>query len=139
MALVKLDLHPTPDKLREFGDVGLCMCVLLALLGNALLGWGFGVVRALALAGLALYLLSRCSTRLVLPVYQALMLVSFPIGWVIGHLVLGLVYYVVVTGIALVFRLIGRDLLQRKYDPAAASYWGSCASRKKTSRYFQQF
>lgn len=139
MGLVKLDLHPSSDKLRDFGDVGLCMCVLLALLGNALLGWELGVIRALALAGLALYLLSRCSTRLILPVYQALMLVSFPIGWVIGHLVLGLVYYVVVSGLALVFRLIGRDALHRQYDPGAASYWVPCPGRKKPSRYFQQF
>ncbi len=139
MALVKLDLHPPAGKLRDFGDIALCMCVILALLGNWLFGWSFNVVRGLVLAGLAVYLLSRCSTRLVLPIYRALMLLSFPIGWLISHLVLGLFYYLVICAIGLFFRIIGRDVLQRKYDPKADSYWMPCEKKKNSARYFQQF
>lgn len=139
MGLVKLDLHPDAVRLRDFGDIALCMCVLLALLGNGLLGWSLLVLRVLALVGMGIYLLSRISSKLVLPIYRLLMIVSFPIGWVIGHLVLGIFFYVVIGIVGLVFRVLGRDPLKRKYDPEAETYWEPYQEKKNPARYFQQF
>ena len=45
------------------------------------------------------------------------------IGLVNTHLLLGLVFYTLFTGIGLTMRLFGRDPLDRKIDPDATSYW----------------
>ena len=66
-------------------------------------------------------------------------LIAFPIGMVIGTLALVLVFYGVITPIGLVFRLIGRDPLHRRYDREASSYWIERRPRPAAKRYFQQF
>ena len=42
------------------------------------------------------------------------MVVAFPIGWVISLLMLLLMFYGIITPVALLFRMRGRDLLCRK-------------------------
>jgi hypothetical protein len=42
---------------------------------------------------------------------------------VVSPIMLGVIYFLVVTPVALFFKLTGRDELRRKYDPAAKTYW----------------
>ena len=42
---------------------------------------------------------------------------------IVNPLVMGLLFFITVTPIALVFRLIGKDPLNRKPDPNCESYW----------------
>ncbi len=42
---------------------------------------------------------------------------------VVSPIVLGLLFYVTVTPIALLMRLLGKDPLRLRRDPKAASYW----------------
>ena len=67
------------------------------------------------------------------------MLLAFPLGWVMAHVLLGVVYFGVITPIALVSRLAGRDPLQLKPRRNADSYWINRPPAPKPSRYFRQF
>ena len=42
---------------------------------------------------------------------------------IVNPLVMGFIFFLTVTPIALIFRLIGKDPLNRKPDPNCASYW----------------
>jgi hypothetical protein len=44
------------------------------------------------------------------------------LGWLNTRLILALLFYVVVTPMGLVMRLIGRDPMARKFEPRASSY-----------------
>jgi hypothetical protein len=55
--------------------------------------------------------------------YVVWMMAAFPIGWVISHLVLAILFYGVFTPLALVFRLVGRDPLRRFPSHDGDSYW----------------
>jgi hypothetical protein len=139
MALVALNLKPSKQQLRDFGDIALCMCNLIGLV---LLWAGKAGLRGLvifSLAGLAMYIFSRISTGLIKPVYQGMMIVTFPIGWVVSHIVMGIFYYGIVTLIAVIFRIIGRDPLCRNYDPQASSYWIARRTNRPAKDYFHQF
>ena len=63
----------------------------------------------------------------------------FPIGWVMSYVLLGSVFYLVVTPIGLIMRICGRDPMQRKFDPQANTYWQPRTKSKTTDRYFRQF
>jgi hypothetical protein len=66
------------------------------------------------------------------------MILAFPIGWTISLLMLLLMFYCVLTPVALVFRLRGRDLLHRK--PAeAASFWLPKQMPQDVRSYFRQY
>ena len=73
------------------------------------------------------------------PLYLGWMYVAFPIGWVISHVVLAIVYYLVFTGTGLVMRLLGRDPLQRRFEPDAQTYWVEHRPGEDLARYFRQF
>ena len=130
-------LRPTAGQLRGFGYV--------SVLGFGLIGWiavkqfGADWLVFWILLGLgALMLLETLLDEFVAGgklsfarswVYRALLLVAFPIGFVVSWLLLALIYYLMFTPVALWFRLIGRDKMHRRPDPAAQTYW-----RERTSR-----
>ena len=94
---------------------------------------------AFAIAGILAFLLARISTKLIKPIYLTMIVLTFPIGWVISHLAMALFYYVIITGIGLIFRLIGRDTLSKKYDLHADTYWLPSKSDRPAKDYFHQF
>ena len=73
------------------------------------------------------------------PAFVGLSLAAWPVGWVVSSLALGLLYYAVFTPVALVFRLIGRDALSRRFDRQAATYWEPYNPDLGTERYLRQF
>ena len=44
-------------------------------------------------------------------------------GWINNRLALGLIFYLIITPIAIVMRVFGRDALNRKIDKDSDSYW----------------
>jgi hypothetical protein len=65
--------------------------------------------------------------------------VTFPIGWLVSHVVMVLFYYVIFSGVGLVFKLFKRDPLHRAYNPQAESYWLPCQRKGSAKDYFHQF
>jgi hypothetical protein len=53
--------------------------------------------------------------------------------------VLAVIFYVVLTPVALVFRLIGRDALARRLDADNESYWEERPPASEPARYLRQF
>ncbi len=73
------------------------------------------------------------------PIYVSWMVLAFPIGWTISQLILAATFVLIFTPIALVFRLIGRDPLQRARRPERETYWAPKPAPVSLRRYFQQF
>lgn len=87
-------------------------------------GWltGAGWVRVAALlvvAGIA----GACRPRWVRPFYRFAMTVSHHVGGVMGRVLLFGLFVLVVTPLGWMLRLVGRDLLERRRDPGAVTYW----------------
>lgn len=147
MALVRIDLRPDRRRLREFGLVALVLFSLLAGLAlwrGHLLGLELGDNARAVATGLAA--LAGFSGLAALwwpaanrPLYTLLSLVAWPIGLVVGHVVLALIYFGAMLPLGLVFRLIGRDALQGRPDPSRASYWVDREGGVDKGRYFRQF
>ena len=68
--------------------------------------------------------------------YRAAMTVSFGIGQVVGRILLAVFFVVAVLPVALVLRLLGRDLLKLKRDAGAQTYWHPAKTRKEFDRQF---
>lgn len=72
------------------------------------------------------------------PVYMAAMAVTKPIGNVIGFIMLAILYYGLLTPLAILFRLIGRDHLARR-RPNVASYWIPKPQQRDPRSYLRQY
>ncbi len=136
--MIDINWNPTKRELRQFS---VALLVASGLVGG-LLWWRLGPnpwSQALWIGGPIASVIGLLAPPAIKPLFLGLTLLAFPIGLVIGTLALALVYYGMVTPIGLVFRLFGRDLMKRKPDPEATSYWIRRPSQVPAKRYFQQF
>lgn len=73
------------------------------------------------------------------PVYVVWMVLAFPVGWLVSHVALAVLFYGVFTPVAFLFKLTRRDVLQRRYAPEAETYWKERAKVTEPKRYFRQY
>jgi hypothetical protein len=136
--MIAINWLPDAKQLRTFGLAFLVFCGLF----GALLAYRIGLGTpsyVLWILGPIGGLLALVAPRTLRPLYIALSVLAWPIGMVVGTVLLALVYYVVVTPVGLVFRLVGRDPMHRRFDREAASYWIGRRPPAHVGRYFRQF
>jgi hypothetical protein len=126
----------SPKTLRQFA--GLCLLVFGGMfawrlfrgqLTNA--SWGFALLAFVGTVGLV-------RPTAIGWFYRLWMTVVFPIGWTISKLVMLLLFYIVFTPVAFVFRLMGRDELRRRRTESS-SYWTPKNGARDPKQYFNQF
>ena len=139
MGIVQLDLNPSSDKLRQFGWISPIMLLVVGLVLRWRVGLSMGTLSGMCLFGMLVFAASRVSPKLVRPVYVGLTIIGYPIGWVISHLVMALFYFGIITPVALVFRLLGRDMLHRRWDSGSETYWTEHPKCDSSTQYFRQF
>ncbi|HET6880648.1 MAG TPA: SxtJ family membrane protein [Pirellulales bacterium] len=133
-----INFHPSTRTLRQFA-------ALLALFLLAISRWQYAIhgrpMAALALASAAILAgaLGIVAPAALRWLFVGLTLATYPIGWLMSWLLLGALYYLVFTPIALGFRLARRDPLERDYNEAVETYWTEKPSVNDVRRYFRQF
>jgi hypothetical protein len=120
---VRLKLKEQP---REWQKFTAAMAVLLGavavLLRKRQIIPQVALILVLTLLGLAL-LLSLVRPRWFRLFYRAGMTLSWAVGQVVSTILLALFFLCVLTPVALVARLFGKDWLKTKRDPLATTYW----------------
>ncbi len=89
--------------------------------------------------GVALAILGMLVPPIVRPLYYAWMTMALALGFVMTRVLLTIFFFLILTPVALVFRLIGRDALQRKIDRGAQSYWTPKQYLIKDRSRFEKF
>jgi hypothetical protein len=68
-----------------------------------------------------------------------LTIITFPIGVVVGEVVMMAIYFAVFLPIGMIFRLMRRDALERGIDKSAPTYWQPKKQPAKVDSYFRQW
>jgi len=80
------------------------------------------------------------SPRFLRLVFVGMSYAAFPVGFVVSHVVLAVVFYGVLTPIGLIMRIFGYDSMKRRFDADTDSYWVERdPSGTEPTRYFRQF
>ncbi len=120
------ELPAEPRDVRKFAiTVGIAFVVLWAVFAFVF-PYLFDKGRDLPILwqiGVALAVVGTLVPAVVKPLYFAWMAMALALGFVMTRVLLTIFFFLVMTPVALVFRLIGRDPLHRKLDRAAESYW----------------
>ena len=110
----------TPRDLRKFGltvgGVFLGLGVLFYLRHKPWWPWFVS-------PGVPLVVLGAILPRTLKWIYVAWMTLAMLMGAVVSTILLVLLFFLVVTPMGLVARLVGKDFLSQKLEPGAASYW----------------
>src|ERR1017187_1336136 len=117
-----LPLKPTARALRQFAGAWLII-FLAAAAHRYVLPGQHEVGIALGVVAIVIGLLGLIRPAAVRGLFVGATVLAFPIGWVVSQIMLAVMYYGIITPLALWFRLRGRDLLSRKPAPHRASFW----------------
>ena len=132
MALIEINWKPTSRQLRQFGS--------LCLVTFPLLGWiwsgNLTFITALACLGLLMAIIAYVYPNGISPLFVGLMLITAPIGLVLGEVAMFLIYMTVFLPIGMYFRLVSRDRLRLKHDRQASSYWQSKRQPKSSTMFY---
>jgi hypothetical protein len=137
--MLPINRHPSTRELRQFAAIWLPAFV--AVVGG-LIWYRTGSIAWASVAwlpGVALSVACWLAPSFARRVFIGWMTAAWPIGWLVSHLLLAAVYYLVMTPIGLTLRLAGRDPLHRHFDREAKTYWVPRATEIDPSRYLQQF
>jgi len=128
------------DEKKDIRNFGIALTVFLSIIGSyrfyhrgqlndAL--WFYGI------GGVSLFL-SFFAPLVIKPLYRIMTIVGHKIGWVNQRLILGILFYLLFTPIAIVFKLIGKDPLERKIEVETNSYWIPRKESKREKRTYEQ-
>lgn len=139
MALISLNVEPSRRELRMFA--GVWLPAFFALVGGLALYWGanLSIVVAIWLGVGSMSLVGFFVPAFIRPIFIGWMYAAFPIGWVISHLILALIYFLVITPIGLLMRATGRGPMQRRSDPSLRSYWVRRRVHPRMESYLRQY
>ena len=138
MSFVELDRKPTTADLRWFGAVvalffGILGAIAWLRFDRPVAGW---ILCAVGSGVAVVYYLVR---PLRIPMFLGWTRLFFPLGWVVSHLALAVLYFVIVTPIALALRGVRKDRLARAFDRDAVTYWVEHRTGRDPARYLRQY
>ena len=120
----------TKSKLREFGL--LVGCIFLFMGAWPFLRRGQDVRLTTFIIGAALLALGIAAPALLRKPYQLWMQLATVLGWINTRLILGIVFCIVFTPVALIMRLIGKDPMSRLFSSGVDTYRVLCQPRSAT-------
>ena len=137
--MIERNDDPSDRELRQFAAIWLPLAC--AVVAAAVYSWTrSGTIAAIVLAvGALLGAVGFVRIAFARPIFLVWIYAAYPIGWVISHLLMAAIFYLVITPIGIVMRIVGYDPLQRRMDRSAKTYWQAVQQTEDKSRYFQQF
>jgi hypothetical protein len=137
--MITINRHPTPSQLRWFSALWF---PLFGLAAGGMLYWRAHelIARAVWATVAVGTVLSLVSADIAQLLFVGLSYASYPIGFVVSWVALAAVYFLVLSPIALVMRLAGRDVLRLRYRHNAGSDWiERRPNEDDATRAFRQF
>jgi hypothetical protein len=132
-----IPLNPEPKVLRQFAALWL---IFFGILGaNQFLAHdrpGLGLF--LIAASLAVGIPGLVRPALLRWIFVAWMVLVSPIGWLVSTLLMLALYFLLITPLALFFRLRGRDWLRRKPAPQQDTFWEPKENPLDPLSYYRQ-
>ncbi len=124
---------------RAEKEFGLVVGGVFVLLGGWWLYRGkFGITTQVLLTlGALLIVFGLIWPRALVWPNRAWMLLAEVLSWITTRIILGLVFFLVVTPIGVVKRLMGWDPLSRR-APRGASYWRPYSERQRNPRHYEK-
>ena len=143
MALIDVNWKPGSRELRQFAALFVVFAVGFGTAFKLLPGFFDNVPSwaplALWVAGGVVGLFGLLFPKGALPIYIVMMAVALPVGMVVSTVLMIVIFFLVLTPVGMVMRIVGYDPMHRKFDRSASSYWIEREADIEPSRYFRQY
>jgi hypothetical protein len=135
--MIAIQLNPNRKKLRQFAGIWFpAFCALVGWSIARKTGYWHEVEIGWAIAGI-ISIAGLVFPPLIRPIFVGLILLTYPIGWVVSHVLFGAIFYGIVTPMGIILRLTGHDPLQLK-APLGSSIWEKPVGKTDAASYLRQ-
>ena len=139
MPLIEINKNPSRQQLFLFS--GLLLPGFFGLLGlliwhrwnMAHLAWG------VCCAGVGIGLPGLAFPGYARVLYLGWLRAVYPVGWTVSITVLAIIYFVILTPIGFVLRVLKRPPLKLSFEKTAKSYWTARPLEARIRQYFRQY
>jgi hypothetical protein len=135
VSLIDFPTNPSLKQLRQFGLLSLVLFPAIAWWWTGFGLWALGALGFGALFGI----LGFAKPILLKPIFLGSVIITRPIGLILGEVLILLIFAFAITPIALGFRCFKHDPLQRKIGSSSSSYWKKKIPARDFKTYYRQF
>lgn len=137
--MIEINWKPSRKDLRCFAGGLTVLAAIAVVFGASAWDWPTVALAGVIAVAVAVVVLAVFRPSWLRPIYLAWMIAAYPIGWMVSHAVLAMIYFLVFLPTGLLLRLIGYDPLRRKPKPRGESYWIARKTVIDRERYFRQY
>ena len=139
MSVVQINTDPSRRELNQFGFIWMGFVTFFGAIAFFKLH-NPSLARGLWVAAVVVPVIGWVFPRFMRWVFLGMSYLAFPIGFVVSHVVLAVVYYLVLAPIGILTRLFGYDSMKKRFDHEVKIYWVErSAAAVDSKRYFRQF
>ena len=133
------EIKNIPYSKRDIRSFGITMGIILFIISGLLMYYNKEIYQVIGIIALTFVGLGLILPAVLKPLYFVWMTFAAILGWVMTRVILSLVFYLIITPIGLLTRLIGEDFLALKKTDSD-SYWNYRDSAEELNQdYEKQF
>ena len=117
--------------LRKFGiTIGLIILII-----SGFLFWNeIDLYKTLVILAVSFIVFGFSFPLILKPIYLAWMTFATILGWIMTRLILSILFFIIVTPIGLISRILKKRFLEVKFDPIKDSYWNQVRNENEKKK-----
>ncbi len=137
--MIQVIWNPTTRALRQFAGIWFPLfCVMVGIFVGRATGHWPEIQKVWIFSGL-LAVTGLVRPVIIRPVFVGLMVVTYPLGFVVSHVILAGIFLCVLTPIGITRRLMGADTLNLKNEQRRDTLWIKSSATQIKIRYTRPY
>ena len=131
--------YPQSPQMDNWFGVSLATMLLCVA---SIIWWRWGltaIASTVAAIGILQGVLYYLAPRFRAIITRGFFIIVWPLSAIVSVILLALLFFLVVTPIGIILRLLGRDPLAKLPSKTADTYWVNCAANETKESYFRQY
>ena len=116
-------LSKTQIKISSNRNFGLVFFIVFLIVSLWPLTYGEPIRIWLVIISMVFLILGLMNSKLLTPLNKLWFKFGMILGAIVTPIVMGLIFFLIVTPIGLIMRIMGKDLLNKKYEKKKETYW----------------
>ena len=131
------EIKNIPNSKKDIRSFGITIGIILFIISGLLMYYEKEISQTIAVLASAFIGLGLVLPMLLKPIYFVWMVFAAILGWLMTRVILSVVFYLIMTPIGLITKLLGEDFLAlRKVE--SDSYWNYRDSSEETSQNYEK-
>ena len=131
------EIKNIPNNQKDIKSFGITIGIILFIISGLLMYYGKEFYQLIAIIASTIMVLGFIFPTLIKPIYFIWMTFAAILGWIMTRVILSLVFYLIITPIGLITRMLGEDFLALK-KLQSNSYWNQRDSFKELNQNYEK-